>query len=204
MWQVFCVFGVAIGVLMAMDLNPRQRKRAALMDAIAKGDLETVNRIIGTNFNLNFNYAWQFMRLGSPVSLAFSKKDRLIADALIARGASLSPKSPGNDALLSAAVHGGNFELIDLALGSGHDIHFKPNRHSKPLATAIHHNSIPLARFLISRGAGKEDLTLGDCRWHAMRSETILLVHELGIEVPEDVLTAVQNGNWDTAPSKNA
>ena len=84
MWQVLCVFGVAIGILMAMDLNPRQRKRAALMDAIAKGDLETVNRIICTNFNLNFNYTWQFMRLGSPVSLAFSKKDRLIADALIA------------------------------------------------------------------------------------------------------------------------
>src|SRR5439155_6689396 len=161
-------------------------------DAIHTGDLEKVKRIADSKLNLNFNHTWQFMRLGSPVSHAFCRKDRAIADILIARGATVSPKSPGNEALLTNAVRGGNLELMELALAAGHDIHFKPKGHSKPLARAIHHNWVPLARFLVSRGANSEDLCLDDCRWHAMRGETILLVRELGIEVPQEVLTAVQ------------
>jgi hypothetical protein len=54
-----------------------------------------------------------------------------------------------------------------------------------------------MARFLISKGACKEDLGPGDCRWHAMQSETILFVREMGIEVPQDVLAAIENDNWD-------
>ena len=94
--------------------------------------------------------------------------------------------------------------LVAQALAAGHDIHFKPNKYSKPLASAIHHQSIPMARFLISKGANKEDLSVGDCRWHAMNSEAILFVRELGMDVPPEVLTAVQNGEWDRrAPAKS-
>ena len=197
MWQLLVVgSGIALGVLVTMELNPRHRKRAALIDAIRKGDLDSIKRIADSKFNLNFNFAWQFMRFGSPLSHAFCQQDRSVADVLITRGADVSPKSPGNEALLTNAVRGGNFELVELALATGHDIHFAPRKYSKPLATAIHHNSIQMARFLISKGAGKEDLTLGDCRWHAMRGETILLVRELGIEVPREVLVSVQDGDW--------
>jgi len=198
MWQFFVVGSalIALGVLVTIELNPRQRKRAALMDAIRKGDLDSIKRIADSKFNVNFNYAWQFMRLGSPLSHAFCQKDRSVVDVLIAGGADLSPKSPGNEALLANAIHGGNFELVDLALAAGYDIHFAPPKYSKPLATAIHHNSIQMARFLISKGASKDDLISGDCRWHAMRIETILFVRELGIEVPQDVLAAVENGDW--------
>ncbi|MDB6068116.1 MAG: hypothetical protein JWR26_4324 [Pedosphaera sp.] len=197
MWEVLCFLMLVFGVFLAVELNPRQRKRAALMRAISKNDLGGVQRIVDSNLNLNFNYTWQMMRLGSPVSSAFSRSDRSIADFLIARGASLSPKSPGNEALLTNAVRSGNPEQIDLALSAGHDIHFQPPKHSKPLARAIHHQWIPMARFLVSRGANKEDIGPGDCRWHAMQSATILFVHELGIEVPQDVLTAIENGDWD-------
>src|SRR5919106_2192037 len=130
MWQLLCGVGAALGVLAIMELNPRQRKRTALMDAIRKGDLNSVKRIADSKFNLNFNYSWQFMRLGSPLSHAFCRNDRSIADILIARGASVSPKSPGNEALLTNAVRAGNFELVELALAAGHDIHFKPHNYS--------------------------------------------------------------------------
>ena len=205
MWQLLCVLGAALGVLAVMELNPRQRRRTALLDAIREGDLNSVKRIADSKLNLNFNYTWQFMRLGSPLSHAFCRNDRSIADILIARGASLSPKSAGNQALLTNAVRGGNFELVELALAAGHDVHFQPCKHSKPLARAIHHQSIPMARFLVSKGASTEDISAGDCRWHAMRRETILFVHELGIEVPQEVLAAVENGDWDRrTPPKSA
>ena len=196
-WQLLCVLGTALCIFAAMELNPRQRKRAALMDAIRNGDLDSIKRIADSKLNLNFNYTWQFMRLGSPLSHAFCRKDRSIADILIERGASLSPRSPGNEALLTSAVRGGSFELVELALTTGHDIHFKPHKDPKPLASAIHHQSIPMARFLISKGTNKDDLSVGDCRWHAMNSESILFVRELGMDVPREVLTAVQNGEWD-------
>src|SRR5262249_2939185 len=153
------------------------------------------------NFNYRSHVSW--MSMGSPLSLAAIRKDPSIAECLIANGASMSPKSPGNEALLTNAVLGNNLKLIDLALAAGHDIHFKPHRHSKALARAIHHNLVETARFLISRGANSQDLCAGDCRWHAMRGETILLVRQLGMDVPQDVLTAVQNGEWDPpAPAK--
>ena len=119
------------------------------MAAIHAGDLNGVKRIADSKLDLNFNYTWQFMRLGSPLSHAFCRNDRSLVDILIARGAALSPKSPGNEALLTNVVRGGNFELVELALEAGHDIHFQPRKHSKPLARAIHHQSIPMARFLV-------------------------------------------------------
>jgi len=188
-----------------LRFSPRRKRRRALIDAIERGDLTATKEVVARGLLLNFNY-WSelsWSSIGSPLSLAFAKRERSLADFLIANGASLSPKSPGNEALLTNAVRGGNFELADLALAAGHDIHFKPRNHSKPLARAIHHQSIPMARFLISRGAGKEDIGAGDCRWHAMNSQTISLVRELGIEVPEDVLAAIENGHWDRrAPTK--
>ena len=38
-----------------------------------------------------------------------------------------------------------------------------------------------------------------------MRLETILFVRELGIEVPQQVLAAVESGDWDRrTPAKSA
>jgi hypothetical protein len=188
-----------------MRLSPSRKKRRALVDAIARGDLASIKQIVLDGLPVNFNYwselSWGSM--GSPLSMAFTKKDPSIADFLIANGASLSPKSPGNEALLTNGVLGGNFKLLDLALAAGHDIHFQPNKHSKPLARAIQHQLVPVARFLISKGANKGDLCIADCRWHAMNSETILFVRELGIEVPQNVFAAVENGDWDRRTSPN-
>lgn len=195
MWQLLCILMLAFGLLLIIELNPRQRKRAALFKAIAKNDLEAVRQIVDSGLNLNFNHRWQFMSLGSPLSRAVIRPDRSITDFLISRGASLSPKSPGNAALLTNAVCGGNFEFVDLVLASGHNIHFQPPKHSRPLAHVIRRQNIPMARFLVSRGASKEDIR--DCRWHAMNTEAISFVRELGVEVPRDVWTAVESGDWD-------
>jgi hypothetical protein len=192
---------LAFGVFLALELNPRQKRRAALMAAISRNDLREVELIVASNLNLNFNHTWQFMRVGSPLARAVGRSDRSIADFLIARGASLSPKSPGNEALLTIAVGSLNPELVDLVLAAGHDIHFKPPNRSTPLARAIHHQWIPMARFLVSRGAGKKDFGRGDCRWHAMQGATILFVRELGMDVPQNVLTAIENGEWDRRPT---
>jgi len=205
MWLIFCVLGAGLIGLVAAKLDPRQRKRTALIDAIRKGDLDGLKRIATSKFNLNFCYVLHGLAMGSPLSHAFHRKDRSVADLLIAQGASLSPKSPGNWALLGHAVRGGNLELVELALAAGHDIHFKPRNQSKPLAAAIHRNSVPIARFRVSKGAGKEDLVPGDCRWHRMPSEAILFVRDLGIEVPPEVSDAIEKGEWDIrTPAKSA
>ena len=197
-----------VGVLIFqlwMQFSPGRKKKRALVDAIGSGDLAAVQEIVSNGLSPNFNYwshiSWLWM--GSPLSLAAHKMGPSIADFLIANGASIAPRSPGNETLLSNAVGGGNFKLIDIALAAGHDIHFQPEKQSKPLAKAIHHQMVPMARFLISRGASKEDLTAGDCRWHAMNSETILFVQEIGMDVPPDILRAARNGEWDL-PGKPA
>jgi hypothetical protein len=203
MWPVIAILLAAWGGLLAfqvwMQHSPRRKKKRALIDAIERGDVEGVKRAVSTGVALNFNY-WSHISwssIGSPLSLAIIKKDTTIADLLIAHGASPSPKSPGNEALLTNAVRGGNFEFVKLALAAGHDIHFSTPKYPTPLAQALQHQSMPLARFLISKGASKEDLTHFACRWFAMRAETIFLVRELGIEVPAEVLTAIANGQWN-------
>jgi hypothetical protein len=171
------------------------------MNAIREGDLQRVKQIVDDGFNLNFNYGYQFMRFGSPLSWAF-RQSREIADFLIAHGASVSPKSPGNEALLVSAVRGNHLELIDRALAAGHNIHFQSRRYSAPLAQAVRTQSLETARHLISRGAVKEDIR--GCRWHTLRSQTILFLRDLGIEVPSDVIDAVRTGSWDTPPVRCA
>jgi len=177
--------------------SPVQKQRAALREAIRRRDASEIKRLADSGMNLDFSYTWQFRPQGSPMAFAFLTGDRSISDILIAHGASTSPKSPGNQTLLVNAVRGGNIELVDLALSAGHDIHFKPQNYAKPLASAIHHQSIAMARFLVSKGAGAEDVKLSDCRWYAMRSEMICFVSELGMEVPKDVLACVEKGSWD-------
>lgn len=175
-----------------------------MIDAIGRGDIDGVERAIRGGVPLNFN-CWSHLSwssMGNPLSLAMLKKDPAIANFLIANGASLSPKSRGNEALLTNAVSGSNLELVKLALAAGNDIHFSPPRYPTPLAQALQHQDIPLARFLISKGAGKEDLNRYARRWFAMRAETILFVRELGIEVPTDVLTAIATDQWEP-PHKN-
>src|SRR6476646_9861516 len=99
MWPFFCLLTLFLALLVAFRPGPRQRRRTALMNAIREGDLQRVKQIVDDGFNLNFNYGYQFMRFGSPLSWAFGRS-REIADFLIAHGASVSPKSPGNEALL--------------------------------------------------------------------------------------------------------
>jgi ankyrin repeat protein len=187
-----------------MQHSPRRKKKRALIDAIARGDFEGVKQAVSSGLPLNFNY-WShhsWGSCGSPLSVAMSKKDPAIAEFLIAHGASLSPQSRGNGALLTNAVRGGNIELVKLALAAGHDIHFSPAKHPTPLAQALQNQAIPLARFLISKGARKEDLTRYARRWFAMRTETILFVREQGIEVPQKVLDAIAKGEWDRRTPK--
>lgn len=201
------VFAAWIGVLgfqVWMQHSPRRKSRRALIDSIGRGDLEAVTQAINSGVPLNFNY-WShqsWSSIGSPLSLAMLKKDPAIANLLMTHGASLSPESSGNEALLTNAVRGGNLELVKLALAAGHDIHFSPPKYPTPLAQAVQHQEIPLARFLISKGARKEDLTRYARRWFAMRTETILFVRELGIEVPQEVLDAIAKGEWDRCTPK--
>jgi hypothetical protein len=198
MWLVLCVFGAGLLGLVAAKLDPRQRKRTALMDAIRKGDLDRIKRITTSKFDLNFCYMRHGLAVGSPLARSFQLKNRSVADLLISQGASLSPKSPGNWALLGIAVRSGNVELVELTLEAGHDLHFKARNSSRPLAAAIHRNLVPMARFLVSKGASKEDLVSGDCRWYRMPAEAILFVRDLGIEVPTEILDAIEKGEWDT------
>lgn len=185
-----------------MQHFPGRKRKRAIIDAIRSGDLAMVQQIVSSGLPLNFDY-WSHISwssIGSPVSVAFRKQDPSIANFLLANGASLSPKSPGNGRLLLNAIYSGDTNRVDLALKAGHNIHFQPPHSAKPLAAAIHNQNISMARFLVSKGANKDDVAAGACRWHAMRAETILFVHELGFAVPTDVMDAVRNDKWYTPP----
>src|SRR5438093_7295883 len=89
-----------------LRFSPRRKRRRALIDAIERGDLTATKEVVASGLLLNFNY-WSelsWSSIGSPLSLALAKRERSLADFLIANGASLSPKSPGNEALLTNAV----------------------------------------------------------------------------------------------------
>jgi hypothetical protein len=186
-----------IGFQLWTHKSPWRREKNALIDAIGRNDLNAVREIVGRGRSLNFNY-WShgcWLSLGSPLSLAVFKKNRSIADFLIANGASWSPRSPGNGALLRNAVRGGHLDFIDSAMAAGHEIHFKTL-----LSLAIHEQrSLATARHLVSKGAVKEDVA--GCQWFRMDVEMILFIHELGVEVPQNVLDAVRRGDWRLEPA---
>jgi hypothetical protein len=182
---IFLVFGIIAG-LSRFSRNGK----GALIDAIGGRDLHAINRIINNGINLN-----SAIHGISPLAWAFRRNDRSIIDLLIAKGASLSPDSPGNASLIIEAARSCSPELIDMALTAGHNIRFRrePGGDSV-LEMAVRQKSPETIRYLFSKGAKNEDFR--GTRWHTIDSATILTLLELGASVPDDIAAAVKEGTW--------
>jgi ankyrin repeat protein len=173
----------------------KRRQQLALCQAIYHGNLKRVQEIVDGGLDLNFE------RDGvSPLCRAVSGINewtpdaRKIIDYLMAHGA--SPRSPGNDFLLSIAARVGESDFIDLALAAGHDIHSKFENSTTPLQSAAFRNKAETMKYLIERGATKEDFDLTRCSWARISAPTILVLLDLGVDVPEEVVGYVKTGNW--------
>jgi hypothetical protein len=160
------------------------RRQRALFEAIDRRDLHQIQQLVAEGLDLNFvrqSYSplfWAVCRMDSP-------QDRGIVNYLLSQGA--SPRAAGNEYLLGRAARTGDHETIDLALDAGHDIHCRPKHSSTALQGAAHKNKPDTMRYLIQRGATKEDFDVGRCRWYAIRNEVIRILLELGVNVPPDV-----------------
>ena len=155
-----------------------------LLEAIRKRNLKRIRRLVAEGLDLNFRRQG-FSPLSRAVSGMKSPEDRAVVDLLISLGASLS--GPGNEYLLVMAARQGDHELIDLSLAAGHNIHSRPKNSNSALQVAAHRNKPETMKYLIERGANKEDFELDYCRWYAVRNEVIRILLELGVDVPKDV-----------------
>ena len=168
-------------------------KRVALCRAIAERNLLQVQELIGRGLDLNF-----VVKGSSPLCRAvwrledWKTPDRRIVDFLLTHGASAG--KPGNDSLLVGAARIGDHGLIDLALDAGHDIHFRPRHTPTPLQVAAFRNKPDTMRYLIAKGASKEDFDVEKCSWTSINPETISVLLELGVKVPDDVVECVREG----------
>ncbi len=119
---------------------------------------------------------------------------RKIFDYIMAHGA--SPGNPGNDYLLSSAARLGEHEIIDLALAAGHDIHFRPRQGTTPLQSAAFRNKPETMKYLIARGAVREDFDVTRCSWVRLNAATINVLLDSGVEVPNEIAGYVKTGKW--------
>jgi ankyrin repeat protein len=166
----------------------KRRKRWALCKAIYTRNLEQVRALLDDGLEVNF------ARGGfSPLVSAVATEDRRIVDLLIQRGASLA--GPGNDSFLVAAARNGDHELIDLAIAAGKDVHFRPAASPSPLQAAAFRNKSETMKYLIARGATKEDFDVR-CRWTFIHTATINVLLELGVNVPDYMIEIVKAGKW--------
>jgi len=151
--------------------------------------MDQVKALLDEGLDVNFT------RSGfSPLCQALVTGNRAVMDLLIAHGASLS--APGSEHFLSLAAGRGDHELIDLALAAGHDIHFRAtSTAATPLEAAAHVNRHETMKYLIARGAAREDFRL-KCRWFGLHRATINVLLELGVDVPQDLVHLVKTGNW--------
>jgi ankyrin repeat protein len=182
-------------------LLKKWKKRMALCRAIRECSFQRVEALLNNGLDVNFvmggssplsQAAWKLY--GSIDCRSSADTERKVLDVLIAFGASAN--MPGNDSLLIAAALMGDHQLIDVALNGGQDLHFRPPSTPTPLQAAAFKNRTETMKYLISKGATKEDFNVQKCRWTSIHSETIRILLELGVDVPFDVAESVRNGKW--------
>jgi len=167
-----------------MEFVCKWRRRKAFFEAIDARDFQKMQQLLAEGFDVNCvrkYYSplfWAVCRMDSP-------RDRGVVDFLIAHGA--SPRGPGNEFLLGVAARKGDHCAIDLALAAGHDIHARPKNSNTALQGAAHRGKPETMRYLIERGATKEDFDVRRCNWYPIKSEVIRILLELGVDVPQDV-----------------
>jgi hypothetical protein len=136
-----------------------------------------------------------FVRRGiSPLVQAIATENRSIVGYLLSHGAVLTAR--GNEHFLVAAAQSGSHDLLALGIAAGHDLHFRHARSTTPMEAAAFRNLTGTMKFLIAQGATKEDFDDRCCRWTSIRAETIQVLLDLGVSVPDDIVAHVQAGKW--------
>lgn len=125
----------------------------------------------------------------SPLSLAAMNGHREIIDLLFEFGA--DPAAPGNENLLFSAVLGGDHDLINVAIEAGGDLH-APGL----ITAAIHRNRPKTVRYLIKLGCSIKEFEPLNCEWSRINREMILLLLDLGVDVPSDIAEPAVAGSW--------
>lgn len=154
------------------------RQKNQVLYSINEGDLESVIDLIKEDLPPNST-----IKGFSLLTLAIWYGRFEIFNFLIEIGASIT--KPGNDHFVCAAVKWGRTDLVEMALNAGHNIHLKHKDTPTALQQAAYNNNFSMMKYLIERGANKDDIDLRQFSWVRIHPDTKLILRNIGVEVPD-------------------
>jgi ankyrin repeat protein len=167
--------------------SQQTQQRKAMECAIFRGDLGTVVRLLDAGVSPDL--AIDGVTL---IVFAITQRKSDIVAALLESGARLS--GPGNERLLSRSALRGDTVMVRRAINAGGSVNARPRHGLTPLEEAVRSNNLEMIDLLMQLGAKPADLRY--VRWFGVRADTIRKMASWGIDVPCDVMQAVQEGKW--------
>ena len=121
----------------------------ALINAAESGDIQGIERILGTGVDVNMVVVGD----GTALIGAIRGGHRHVIDFLLERGADVNVVSPGDGSPLIAAAASGSTEVVTMLLDRGADVNVIVPGDENPLMNAARQGHEEVLRLLIDRGA---------------------------------------------------
>lgn len=162
--EYFLILGLAviIGIFGLTNMKPYQAgffqkveynpvvKLPELHNAADRGDLEAVDRLLGSGANVDaIDHS-----LSTPLFYAVQGNKPLVVRRLLAKGAKAnSTAQNGEQTVFHAAIKNSNLDIILLLLDAGANIQAGSSSRETPLHLAVEAGNIRITKLLLDRGA---------------------------------------------------
>jgi len=129
--------------------NNHPQSYKAIHEAVEKGDLEEVKRLLekGADVNAKDKDGW------TPFSRAANDGHKEVAELLIAKGADMNTKDNWGETPLYQAVENGHKEVVELSIAKGADVNAKCDDGATLLHMAAIKGNKDIIELLIAKGA---------------------------------------------------
>jgi ankyrin repeat protein/L-ascorbate metabolism protein UlaG (beta-lactamase superfamily) len=141
---------IVLGSLVVIVLGSAQLAASEIHDAIRRGDLPAVQRLVASDSSL---LGAKEPDGSTPLHVAARTGNIEIAKYLLGAGADLRAGDNENSNVLHLAAVGGRRDMIDLVLARGIDVNSADDNGMTAILFAVGYNHADLVPYLVSKGA---------------------------------------------------